>query len=82
MVYFDGNHSKEATLSYVKMMLPTIHNDTVWIFDDIYWSPEMTQAWEKIKTMPEVSVTIDCYWLGLVFFRKEQAKEDFYARVG
>ena len=82
MVYFDGNHSKEATLSYVKTMLPTVKNETVWIFDDIHWSLEMTQAWEKIKVMPEVSVTIDCYWLGFVFFRKEQVKEDFYVRLG
>lgn len=81
MVYFDGNHSKEATLAYVEKLLPTVINGSVWIFDDIHWSKEMTAAWEHIKALPEVSVTIDCFWLGLVFFRNEQVKEHFYVRL-
>lgn len=81
LIYFDGNHSKEATLAYVQMLLPTAINGTVWIFDDIHWSPEMSQAWDQIKALPEISVTIDCYHLGFAFFRNEQVKEDFYLRV-
>ncbi len=78
LIYFDGNHSKEATLRYVKTLLKTATNHTVWIFDDIHWSKEMTAAWEDIKTNPQITITIDCFWFGMVFFRKEQAKEDFY----
>lgn len=81
LVYFDGNHSKEATLDYAQRLLPTAINGTVWIFDDIHWSPAMTQAWETIKAMPEISVTIDCYHLGFAFFRNEQVKEDFYVSL-
>lgn len=81
VVYFDGNHSKKATLEYVELLMPTVHNETVWIFDDIHWSPEMTEAWEEIKAMESVTVTIDCFWLGFVFFRKEQAKEHFKIRL-
>ncbi|WP_405325603.1 O-methyltransferase [Leeuwenhoekiella sp. LLG6367-2.1] len=81
LIYFDGNHSKEATLNYFEKLLPTVHNDSVWILDDIYWSSEMTEAWENIKDHPQVVVTVDCFWLGFVFFRKEQAKENFKIRV-
>jgi len=81
MIYFDGNHSKEATLSYVQSLLPTAINGTVWIFDDIHWSKEMTAAWNEIKKLQEVSVSIDCFWLGIIFFRNEQVKEDFYVRL-
>lgn len=81
MVYFDGNHSKKATMEYVHNLLPTAINGTVWVFDDVYWSSEMTAAWNEIKKMPEISVTIDCYGLGFAFFRNEQAKEDFYVRL-
>jgi len=81
MVYFDGNHSRAATLDYVRNLLPTAINGTIWIFDDIHWSPEMTQAWQEIKAFPEISVTIDCYTLGIAFFRNEQVKEDFYIRL-
>ena len=37
----------------------------------------MKQAWTQIKAHPQVSVTIDLFKLGLVFFRKEQKKENF-----
>ncbi len=80
-IYFDGNHSKKATLTYAKKLLPTATNNSCWIFDDIHWSPEMTEAWSEIKKIPAVSVTIDCFWFGIVFFRKEQSKEHFYIRT-
>lgn len=81
LIYFDGNHSKTATLEYFELLLPTITNDSVWIFDDIHWSNEMEQAWEIIKKHPKVKVTIDIFQWGIVFFRSEQEKEDFVIRV-
>lgn len=81
LIYFDGNHSKKATLEYFDLLLPTITNDSVWIFDDIHWSLGMEEAWELIKSHPKVTVTIDTFQWGLVFFRKEQEKEHFVIRV-
>lgn len=81
LIYFDGNHSKEATLHYFEALLPTITNETVWIFDDIHWSSGMQEAWETIKKHPKVTVTIDTFQWGLVFFRKEQEKEHFILRT-
>lgn len=81
LIYFDGNHSEKATLKYFDLLLPTITNDTVWIFDDIHWSKEMEKAWENIKNHPSVTVTIDTFQWGLVFFRKEQEKEHFVIRL-
>lgn len=81
LVYFDGNHQKQPTLDYFKECLNTIHNNSVFIFDDIHWSKEMTEAWEEIKKHPKVTVTIDTYFWGVVFFRKEQLKEHFTIRV-
>jgi predicted O-methyltransferase YrrM len=81
LIYFDGNHQKEATLAYFEKLLPTATNDSVWIFDDIHWSGPMSEAWETIKKHPKVTVTIDTFQWGLVFFRKEQEKEDFTIRA-
>ncbi len=81
LIFFDGNHQKEATLNYFESLLQTAHNDSVFIFDDIYWSKDMTEAWETIKNHPKVTVTIDTFFWGLVFFRKEQLKEHFIIRV-
>jgi len=81
LIYFDGNHSKKATLAYFDFLLTTITNDSVWIFDDIHWSPEMEEAWEAIKSHPKVTVTIDTFQWGFVFFRYEQEKEHFVIRA-
>jgi predicted O-methyltransferase YrrM len=81
LVFFDGNHQKESTLQYFNALLPTIHNDSLFIFDDIYWSKEMTEAWEIIKQHPKVTVTINTFYWGFVFFRSEQIKEHFTIRV-
>lgn len=80
-IYLDGNHTRKATLEYFNLCLSSIHNDSVLIFDDIHWSKEMEEAWEEIKQHSKVTVTIDTYQWGIVFFRKEQEKEHFTIRV-
>lgn len=77
VAFFDANHRYLPTMQYFNLCLEKIHNDTLFIFDDIYWSGEMTQAWKEICEHPSVSVTIDLYYVGLVLFRKEQVKENF-----
>ena len=81
LIYFDGNHSEKATLDYFEFLLPAITNDSIWIFDDIHWSKEMENAWETIKNHTKVTVTIDTFQWGIVFFRAEQEKEHFVIRV-
>jgi predicted O-methyltransferase YrrM len=80
-IFFDGNHQKDATLNYFETLLPKAHNNTVFIFDDIYWSKDMTQVWEIIKQHSKVSVSIDTFYWGFIFFRKEQQKEHFTIRL-
>ncbi|WP_405569692.1 O-methyltransferase [Winogradskyella sp. Asnod2-B02-A] len=80
-IFFDGHHNKEATIEYFEALLPKTHNETVFVFDDIYWSEGMTEAWEYIKNHDSVTVTVDVFHLGFVFFRKEQAKEHFRIRL-
>ena len=81
LIYFDGNHKKEPTLDYFHACLKNIHNESVFVFDDIHWSGDMEDAWSIIKKHPLASVTIDTYYWGFVFFRKEQIKEHFTIRI-
>ena len=77
LAYIDGNHRYAPTVDYVKQLLPHLHNNSVVILDDIYWSKEMQQAWLQVKQLPQVTVSIDLFHFGLLFFRKEQVKEHF-----
>jgi predicted O-methyltransferase YrrM len=76
-VFFDGNHRKQATLDYFNKCLEKSHDKSIFVMDDIYWSEEMKEAWEAIKADARVTVTIDLFFVGLVFFRKGQVKQDF-----
>jgi predicted O-methyltransferase YrrM len=79
-LFIDGNHRKDATLKYFYDCLPKVHEASVLIFDDIYWSKGMKEAWQEIKNHPQVTVTIDLFYIGLVFFKSAQVKEDFKVR--
>lgn len=76
-VLFDGNHRKKATLDYFLICLEKSTENSVFVFDDINWSDEMREAWQEIKNNNQVTVTIDLFFMGIVFFRKEQAKQHF-----
>ena len=78
--FFDGNHRKIPTINYFEQCLEKASERSVFIFDDIYWSDEMKQAWQEIKNNDRVTVTIDLFYFGIVFFRKEQVKEHFVIR--
>ncbi|MCK5170957.1 MAG: class I SAM-dependent methyltransferase [Bacteroidales bacterium] len=71
LVFFDGNHKKQSTINYFNSCLEKIHNETIFIFDDIHWSDEMEEAWTEIKNHPKVKVSVDIFRMGLIFFRKE-----------
>lgn len=81
LVFFDGNHRKQPTLRYFKQCLAKAHEESVFIFDDIHWSGEMETAWEQIKEHKKVSLTMDFYHLGLVFFREGMNKQDFVLKL-
>jgi len=78
--YVDGNHTYEATTQYFIKLLPHLHTKSILVLDDIYWNEEMRNAWTFIKNHTSVTITIDIFASGLVFFRPEQAKEHFKIR--
>ncbi len=77
-VFIDGNHRLEPTLRYFNQMKPYLHEHSILIFDDIHWSKEMEQAWLKIQQDDQVTLTIDLFFIGLVFFRKEQKEKQHF----
>ncbi|RZK26542.1 MAG: class I SAM-dependent methyltransferase [Hymenobacter sp.] len=80
-VFFDGNHRYEPTLRYFEQCLAKAHENSVFVLDDIHWSAEMERAWEAIKAHSAVTVTVDLFHVGLVFFRKTQPRQDFRLRI-
>ena len=80
LIFIDGNHRKEPVLSYFRMIAERSDINTVVVLDDISLSPEMNQAWQEIKVHSKVSVTIDIYRMGIVFFREGINSNHFVVR--
>ena len=81
MAFIDGNHRKEPTLRYFDQILTHTHNFSMIVLDDIHWSAEMEAAWEAIKAHPQVRMSIDLFFVGIVFFREEfKVKQHFTIR--
>lgn len=71
LAFIDGNHQKDPTIEYFESILPFIDADSILIFDDIHWSNEMQEAWEIIRKHPQVKASVDLFFMGIIFFRKE-----------
>ena len=69
LVFIDGSHNKLSTIEVFNELLQFKNDRSVFIFDDIYWSPQMTEAWREIIKHSEVSISMDCFYWGLVFFK-------------
>ncbi|MGX5819677.1 O-methyltransferase [Chitinophaga lutea] len=78
VVYIDGNHREEPTVRYFLECLPHVKATSCLIFDDIHWTDGMERAWETIKAHPSVTLTIDLFFIGLVFVNPDfKVKQDF-----
>ena len=77
--FIDGNHRQEPTERYFKELLAKTNNNSILVFDDIHWSGEMEAAWEAIKNNAAVSCSIDLFFIGIVFFRKEFKEKQHFA---
>lgn len=79
--FIDGNHTYEATMSYFQLFKNHCHENSVLVFDDINWSPGMKKAWKEIKADKDVTITLDFFLVGIVFFNKDFTKEDFLLKL-
>ncbi len=72
LLFIDGNHKKEPTLQYFNELKLKMKTPAIFVFDDIYWSTEMKEAWSIIKNDSAVNFTIDLYEQGIVIIDTEE----------
>jgi len=80
LIYIDGNHTKAATLNYFLWSLEKIDENSIIVFDDIYWSDQMEEAWKEIVNNKRVTLSIDLFKMGIVFFHPSIVKEHYKLR--
>lgn len=80
-IFVDANHTCEATLRYVKALLPYCHHKTILAIDDIHHSEDMEKAWAQLKTLDEVTSSMDFFHCGFLFFDKQYLKRNYKLRI-
>jgi predicted O-methyltransferase YrrM len=80
LIFMDGNHYGNKTFDYFQKLTKHINERGVIIVDDIRWSESMLEAWQKIRLHSDVTLSIDFYYMGMVFFDKRFTNEEFAIR--
>jgi predicted O-methyltransferase YrrM len=64
--YVDGHHQEEPTVRYLSLIRPKLSDGAIVVFDDITWSDGMRRAWQRIKSSPRVSFTVEMRRFGII----------------
>ena len=78
-VYLDA-HQQSGQKDF-DSALSFIGNNSCVFVDHINRSVQSRQTWDFLKAHPTVQITIDTFKFGFLFFRQEQAKQDFFIRL-
>jgi len=78
--FYNIENNNSLTLSEFMNHLKYFHNNSIVAINNIHQTREIEEVWRKIITQKEVTISIDLFFIGLVFFRKEQVKENFIIR--
>lgn len=69
-VFIDGDHRKDSVIKYIRQLLPYLAENATIVIDDIYWSAEMKEAWKECAQLPQATLTVDLFRMGILFFRE------------
>ena len=64
----------------LEALWPQLHTGSVLVLQGIHRDSLTKKRWRSVKAHPDVTVTVDLFRVGLVFFHAGQAKEDFKIR--
>lgn len=75
LVFIDAHHTEEATIQFFDVLATQVHRHSVIVLGDIHWSAGMERAWQRITQHPSVSLTLDVFDAGTIFFNPDLKKE-------
>ncbi|HMP25185.1 MAG TPA: class I SAM-dependent methyltransferase [Saprospiraceae bacterium] len=81
LLFLDGDHRADATLGYFAQCLPFANEQSVFVIADIHWSEAMQQAWQQMRQHPRISLSIDVFHFGVLFFHKAARQTEHYTLV-
>lgn len=80
-VPFILNATQDISFTELQEKLLTAHNDSVCIYRNMYHSSAHTDYWNNFKQLEGVTASVDLFFVGFIFIRKEQRKQTFNLRL-
>tara|TARA_R110001606_G_scaffold399099_2_gene580593 strand:- start:77147 stop:77938 length:792 start_codon:yes stop_codon:yes gene_type:complete len=75
LVFIDAHHSEEATLSFFEKLRESLHQQSIAVVGDIHWSAGMERAWQQLTQHESVTLSVDTFHAGILFFNPDLRKE-------
>ena len=76
LVYIDADHTFDATVAFYSIFKNLINDQSVIVIDDINWSDEMRNAWQEIVKDDKITLSVDLFFKGLLFFDPALSKQN------
>ena len=76
-VFLDGDHRGERLLQYCNMIIDSGLSRAVIVLDDIHWSGDMNLAWKTLLKRSEISLSLELYNTGIIFYGYDIQKSHF-----
>ena len=76
LAFIDGDHNGKRMLEYFEIFCNFSSKNVILVFDDIHWSRDMQKAWKTICKDTRVTLSINLFFLGIVFFHSKYAKKE------
>jgi predicted O-methyltransferase YrrM len=80
LIFIDGDHSYESTMHHWHQLKKQLRQGGCLVFDDIYWSRDMTRAWHEISKQSEAYLCLDYFKWGVVFLDPRPQKEYYFLK--
>lgn len=77
LVFFNTTYEQQNNALLFQECMKHIHDDTIFVFEGIKTSRRMRAFWTEVCARPDVTVTIDLYSMGIVFFNPKLHKRNY-----
>jgi predicted O-methyltransferase YrrM len=79
IAFIDGQHEKEATIFYTDKLLKILSPGAMIIYDDIYWSEGMNDAWNALRLREEFRLSIDLGTRGICILGEASEDKKYFS---
>jgi len=76
-VLIDANHTEKGLLAYFDLLKEKMGIGGLMVIDDIRWSMEMYNAWQKVYSNKQVSISIEFLNNGVLIFDKGLRRQHY-----